>query len=75
MRRIHDFTAILDDWRALSLTLGERVRVRRAGEILEGLATDISPEGALLLQTLDGTFELYEGEVERLFREDDARAT
>ena len=71
LRRIRDFAAILDDWRALSLTLGKRVRVRRSGEVLEGLATDISPEGALLLETEEGLIELYEGEVERLQREGD----
>lgn len=74
LRRIRDFAAILDDWRALSLTLGERVRVRKSGEVLEGLATDISPEGALLLETEEGLIEFYEGEVERLLRAGDDRA-
>ncbi len=61
-----DFSGVLDDWRALGCTLGERVRVRRFGEILEGLAADISSEGALILRTEKGAVELYEGEVERL---------
>ena len=74
LRRIHDFAAILNDWRALSLTLGECVRVRRSGEILEGLAADISPEGALLLETRDGMLEIYEGDVERLLSGGDAHA-
>lgn len=74
MARIHDFAAILEGWRALSLTLGKRVRVRCSGRVLEGLAAGISPEGALLLETRDGVLELYEGEVERLLREGDARA-
>ncbi len=72
LERVHDFAVILDDWRVLSVTLGERVRVKRLGEVLEGLAVDVSPEGALLLQTRDGVLELYEGEVERLLREGDA---
>ena len=75
IQRIHDFAAILDDWRSLSTTLGERVRVRRSGEVLEGLAADISPEGALLLDTGGGVLELYEGEVERLLRGGDAHAS
>ena len=66
LRRIHDFAAILDEWRSLSLTLGTHVLVRRSGEVIEGLASGISPEGALLLETHDGTLEFYEGEVERL---------
>ncbi len=64
--RIKDFGAILDDWRALNCTLGKQVRVRRFGEVLEGRAVDLTPEGALLLKTPDGTIELFEGEVEHL---------
>jgi BirA family biotin operon repressor/biotin-[acetyl-CoA-carboxylase] ligase len=64
--RIEDFDAVLDDWRALNCTLGNRVRVRRFGETLEGVAVDLNPEGALLLKTRDGTVELYEGEIEQL---------
>jgi BirA family biotin operon repressor/biotin-[acetyl-CoA-carboxylase] ligase len=64
--RIDDFAAILDDWRALDCTLGKRVRVRRFGETLEGVALDLGPEGALLLQTRDGVVGLFEGEIEQL---------
>ena len=67
--RIEDFGAILDDWRALNCTLGERVRVRKFGELLEGVALDLGPEGELLLETQDGVVELFEGEVEQLGRE------
>jgi BirA family biotin operon repressor/biotin-[acetyl-CoA-carboxylase] ligase len=67
--RIEDFGAVLDDWRALNCTLGERVRVRRFGEVLEGEALDLGPEGALLLKTRDGVVELFEGEVEQLRRQ------
>jgi BirA family transcriptional regulator, biotin operon repressor / biotin---[acetyl-CoA-carboxylase] ligase len=66
--RIEDFEAVLNDWRALNCTLGHRVRVQRFGEVLEGLAIDLNPDGALVLQTPRGTHELYEGEVERLRR-------
>ncbi len=67
--RIRDFGAILDDWRALDCTLGERVRVRKFGEVLEGVALDLGPEGELLLETGDGVVALYEGEIEQLRRE------
>jgi BirA family transcriptional regulator, biotin operon repressor / biotin---[acetyl-CoA-carboxylase] ligase len=66
LERVHDFAAVLDDWRAMSLTLGRHVRVRRSGGILEGHALDIGPAGALLLKTDDGLVELHEGEVEQL---------
>jgi BirA family biotin operon repressor/biotin-[acetyl-CoA-carboxylase] ligase len=67
--RIEDFGAILDDWRALDCTLGERVRVQRFGEVLEGVALDLGPEGELLLKTNEGVIELFEGEIEQLRRE------
>jgi BirA family transcriptional regulator, biotin operon repressor / biotin---[acetyl-CoA-carboxylase] ligase len=74
LERIHDFTAILDDWRTLSLTLGEEVRVRRSGEVLQGRALDIGPGGELLLQTADGLVELHEGEVEQVRQDVGGRA-
>jgi BirA family biotin operon repressor/biotin-[acetyl-CoA-carboxylase] ligase len=67
--RIEDFGAILRDWRALDCTLGEPVRVRKFGEVLEGIALDLGPEGELLLETSEGVVELYEGEIEGLRRE------
>ncbi len=67
LNRLDDFGAILDDWRALSHTLGREVRVQRFGEVLQGRATDLSSEGALLVETATGeTVEFYEGEVEYL---------
>jgi BirA family transcriptional regulator, biotin operon repressor / biotin---[acetyl-CoA-carboxylase] ligase len=69
--RIEDFGAILEDWRSLNCTLGERVRVRRFGETVEGRAVDLSQEGALLLSTRVGTLELFEGEIEHLRQGDE----
>jgi BirA family biotin operon repressor/biotin-[acetyl-CoA-carboxylase] ligase len=70
LERIEDFETVLDAWRALNCTLGHRVRVQRFGETIEGVALDLNPDGALILQTPQGRKELYEGEVERLRRED-----
>jgi BirA family transcriptional regulator, biotin operon repressor / biotin---[acetyl-CoA-carboxylase] ligase len=64
--RIEDFGAVLEDWRNLNCTLGEKVRVRRFGETVEGRAVDLTEEGALLLVTRRGTVELFEGEIEHL---------
>lgn len=66
LNRIEDFEAILEDWRALNCTLGQMVRVQRFGENLEGIAVDLNPEGALILDTEDGAIELFEGEIEHL---------
>lgn len=70
LARVEDFDAVLDDWRALNCTLGERVRVRRFGETLEGTAVDLGPESALLLETPEGVVELFEGEIEQLRRKE-----
>jgi len=64
--RIEDFGAVLEDWRNLNCTLGERVRVLRLGETIEGKAVDLTAEGALLLVTRRGTVEVFEGEIEHL---------
>ncbi len=69
LEKIEAFDAVLDDWRALNCTLGRLVRVERFGELLEGRAADLTPEGALLLETPEGTVELFEGEVEHLRQE------
>lgn len=71
LTRIENFAAILQDWRALNCTLGERVRVQRFGETLEGRAVDLTPDGALLLETKEGIIELFEGEIEHLRRNRD----
>jgi BirA family biotin operon repressor/biotin-[acetyl-CoA-carboxylase] ligase len=67
--RIEDFVSVLEEWRTLNCTLGEKVRVRRFGETIEGRAVDLTPEGALLLATPGGTVELFEGEIEHLRQE------
>jgi BirA family transcriptional regulator, biotin operon repressor / biotin---[acetyl-CoA-carboxylase] ligase len=67
--RMEDFGAILDDWRALNCTLGERVRVRGFGAVLEGVALDLGFEGELLLKTSDGVVALFEGDIEQFRRE------
>jgi BirA family biotin operon repressor/biotin-[acetyl-CoA-carboxylase] ligase len=72
LERIEDFRAVLEDWRNLNCTLGQKVHVRRFGESIEGLAVDLTTEGALLLATRRGTVELFEGEVEQLRRGDEA---
>jgi BirA family transcriptional regulator, biotin operon repressor / biotin---[acetyl-CoA-carboxylase] ligase len=70
--RIEAFGAVLEDWRSLNCTLGEKVRARRLGETIEGRAVDLSREGALLVATDRGTVELFEGEIEHLRHGEDA---
>jgi BirA family biotin operon repressor/biotin-[acetyl-CoA-carboxylase] ligase len=63
------FPAVMRERRTLECTLGERVSVRRSDETLTGRVVDLSPEGALVLDTGRGVVELFEGEVERLRKE------
>ena len=66
LQRIEEFESILSDWRKLNCTLGERVQVHKPDKILEGIALDLTPEGALILDTGKDKVELFEGEVEHL---------
>lgn len=66
LQRIKHFESILADWRRLDCTLGKKVRVQSSGGVFEGLALDLSSEGALLLETDAGIVELLEGDVEHL---------
>jgi BirA family biotin operon repressor/biotin-[acetyl-CoA-carboxylase] ligase len=49
-----DRDPLLAAWRARSATLGRRVRVDLGRDDLEGTAVDITPEGHLVIDTLDG---------------------
>lgn len=63
---VRSFSRTRKDLRSLSHTLGRQVRVARSGGAVEGLAVDITAEGALVLQTEGGMVELFEGDVENL---------
>ena len=65
--RLQDFASVLDDWRALDCTLGRHVRVRRAGDVVQGTAADLGAEGALVIRTDNGAVEVFEGDVEHLY--------
>ncbi|MFP5224622.1 MAG: biotin--[acetyl-CoA-carboxylase] ligase [Actinomycetota bacterium] len=66
--------AILDDpeaglqrWRETSATLGTRVSVTHAdGRVIQGVATEVSPSGALVVETEDGPVSLVSGEIQHL---------
>ena len=62
-----DSAAILEQWRSFSATLGERVRLVQKDKLLQGIAVDITEEGALLLKTdRDDLLAVHAGEVEHL---------
>lgn len=49
--------AILDDWSARLVTIGQRVRFDAPGGVLEGIAEGVADHGELLLRLDDGTLE------------------
>lgn len=58
-----DLAGLLNAWRALDITLGKPVTFSIGGERGAGVARDIAPDGALIVETPDGTRRLRAGEV------------
>jgi len=54
---------LVDEYRAYLAMLGQRVRVARHADILEGIAADVDDDGALILQQDDVRVKLYAGDV------------
>ena len=50
-----DRAGLLDEWRARSATLGRRVRVDLGADDVEGTAVDVTDDGHLVVDTLEGT--------------------
>ena len=61
-----DQAAILDGWRELNATLGQRVRVTTPTQEIVGEAVDIEPPGTLLVDTDSGRVEVSAGDCEHL---------
>ncbi|MFC6873787.1 biotin--[acetyl-CoA-carboxylase] ligase [Halobellus marinus] len=61
-----DLHAILDEWRQLSATLGQRVRVETPGETIVGEAIDVQFPGSLVVRTDDDERVVHTGDCEHL---------
>ncbi|WP_255191172.1 biotin--[acetyl-CoA-carboxylase] ligase [Natronobeatus ordinarius] len=61
-----DLEGVIDDWRDLALTLGQRVRLELPEDVLEGDAVDVTATGALVVETADGLEEISAGDCEHL---------
>ncbi|HKH23918.1 MAG TPA: hypothetical protein VKA42_00535, partial [Acidimicrobiales bacterium] len=46
--------AVIADWRRRSATLGRRVRVDLGSDDVDGTAIDVTADGHLVVETLDG---------------------
>lgn len=51
------FEETLQEWRQLSVTLGQEIEVRTPGDTYEGIALDIDEDGNLLVKTMNGDIE------------------
>ncbi len=55
---------LLDEWRAMSSTLGNKVSVRTKDRVISGIAEDIAKDGELIVRLPSGLIEkVYAGEV------------
>jgi BirA family biotin operon repressor/biotin-[acetyl-CoA-carboxylase] ligase len=62
-----DAAAIVEGWRAVSATIGRRVRATTvSGDVAHGIAADIDRTGALLVDTDEGRVRVAFGEIEHL---------
>lgn len=57
------FFAMLQEWRDLSVTLGQQVNVVGGGRNFSGVAIDIDNDGALLVETSGGVERVLAGDV------------
>jgi BirA family biotin operon repressor/biotin-[acetyl-CoA-carboxylase] ligase len=57
---------IMDAWRELASTLGQRVRVETARETIVGQAVDIAAPGTLVVDTQEGLREVTAGDCDHL---------
>jgi BirA family biotin operon repressor/biotin-[acetyl-CoA-carboxylase] ligase len=61
-----DSAEIMDAWRELAATLGQRVRVETPTETIVGKAVDITAPGTLVIETDTGAREVTAGDCEHL---------
>lgn len=62
----NSFKTILKIWKALSSTIGNRVRITDGSEVYTGTAVDILDDGSLLVQTDEGEKVVTTGDVRHL---------
>ena len=62
-----DVATILEEWRRFSSTLGRHVRILQRGKLKEGIAVDVTEEGALLVRVeQDSLITVHAGDIEHL---------
>ena len=61
-----DWAVVHDRYRAALSTLGRQVRVEQVGDVVEGVAVDVRPDGRLVVRTPSGEREITTGDVVHL---------
>ena len=62
-----DAAIILEEWRHFSATLGRHVSILQQGELREGIAVDVTEEGALLVRVEQNSLiTVHAGDIEHL---------
>jgi len=58
-----DFSTVIDEWKSISATLGQEVRVVSRHAVTEGMAMDVDPNGALIVEAHNGELKtIYYGD-------------
>jgi len=58
-----DFSTVIDEWKSISATLGQQVRIVSRHEVTAGKAVDVDPNGALIVETRYGDLKtIYYGD-------------
>lgn len=61
-----NFTRIIEQWQRLSSMMGKMIRVDQCGHLIQGIATAIAPDGALILKNGNETFSITVGDIKIL---------
>ncbi len=62
----NSFKTVIQTWKALSSTLGNRVRITEGSEVFTGTAVDVLDDGSLLVRTDEGEKIVTTGDVRHL---------
>jgi BirA family biotin operon repressor/biotin-[acetyl-CoA-carboxylase] ligase len=57
------FSGIIDEWKANSCTIGNRIEISSFGKVISGVALDMGPDGSLVIQTRNGIEKAYSGDL------------
>ena len=50
-----DISALISEWKKMTLTIGRKVRIQTFGESIQGIALDVDDSGALIIRQDDGS--------------------